>query len=203
MVRCWPRGSLRGVSRRTPPAIPMVTPGGITYTWFGSTAIRSRTSVTGMVVARDRISVSMLAWVGSRWRIKTNAMPVSVGRAWTIWLKASRPPAEAPMPTMGNCAPGVLLDSGATCTGSGGEAGESGGFVGGRGESETPFVGLSRLLPGFFRGTATSSPLLGSAAVSRNDQSKARPEEDHGICRALLDVLGSKRSSEGRSAPHE
>ena len=75
--------------------------------------------------------------------------------------------------------------------------------MGGRGESKAPFVGLSRLLPGFFRGTATSSPLLGSAAVSRNDQSKARPEEDHGICRALLDVLGSKRSSEGRSAPHE
>src|SRR5262245_22369850 len=104
-------------------------------------------------------------------------MPVSGGRAWTIWLKASRPPAEAPMPTMGNCAPGVLVDSGATLTGSGGEAGEPEALLGGFGEREpeAPLGGLGRLPAGFFRATATSWLLLESAAVSRNDQSKARP----------------------------
>src|SRR5262245_24733522 len=103
-------------------------------------------------------------------------MPVSGGRAWTIWLKASRPPAEAPMPTMGNCAPGVLVDSGATLTGSGGEAGEPEALLGGSGEPEAPFGGLGRLPAGFFRATTTSSLLLGAAAVSRSDQPKASPE---------------------------
>src|SRR5262245_26532936 len=55
-----------------------------------------------MLVARDRISVSMLACVGSRCWITTNAIPVSEGRARRISVKASSPPAEAPMPTMGN-----------------------------------------------------------------------------------------------------
>src|SRR5215831_11225879 len=100
-------------------------------------------------------------------------MPVSVGRAWTIWLKASRPPAEAPMPTMGNCAPGVLVDSGTTCTGSGGRAGE---LLGGPAEPEAPFGGLGRLPADSFRATTTSSLPLGSAAVSRSDQPKASPE---------------------------
>src|SRR4030095_9542786 len=55
-----------------------------------------------MVVARDRISVSMLAWVGARCWITTNAIPVSGCSARSIPVKASSPPAEAPMPTMGN-----------------------------------------------------------------------------------------------------
>src|SRR6516165_4035671 len=54
-----------------------------------------------MAVARDRISVSMLAWVGARCWTRTKAMPVSTGRACSICVKASSPPAEAPTPTTG------------------------------------------------------------------------------------------------------
>src|SRR5215475_13277638 len=149
-----------------------------------------------MVVARDRISVSMLAWVGSRWRIKTNAMPVSVGRAWTIWLKASRPPAEAPMPTMGNCAPGVLGDSGATCTGSEGRAGE---LLGGPAEPEAPLDGSGRLPADFFRATTTSSLPWGRPqcrAVINRKQVQSRPPEP--MARAVLTArAGSERSGVG------
>src|SRR5262245_15551981 len=54
-----------------------------------------------MPVARDRISVSMLAWVGARCWTRTKAIPVSTGSARSICVKASSPPAEAPMPTIG------------------------------------------------------------------------------------------------------
>src|SRR5262249_39470792 len=54
-----------------------------------------------MAVARDEISVSMLAWVGGRWWTRTKAMPGSTGRAWGICGKASSPPAAAPAPTTG------------------------------------------------------------------------------------------------------
>lgn len=54
-----------------------------------------------MVVVVARISASMLTCVGARCWTSTNAMPVSAGRAWSRCLKASRPPADAPMPTIG------------------------------------------------------------------------------------------------------
>ena len=51
-------------------------------------------------------------------------MPVLVGRAFSSWLKASSPPAEAPIPTIGNrvrsddCAgPLICGDSGVTVEG--------------------------------------------------------------------------------------
>src|ERR1017187_8313385 len=58
-----------------------------------------------MVVVRCRISVRMLAWLGSRCGTSTKAMPQAGGRWRKNCTKASRPPAEAPMPTMGNPAP--------------------------------------------------------------------------------------------------
>jgi hypothetical protein len=51
-------------------------------------------------VLRCRISVSMLAWLGSRCGTSTKPMPVSAGQARKKASKASSPPAEAPMPTM-------------------------------------------------------------------------------------------------------
>src|SRR5262249_54564365 len=54
-----------------------------------------------MPVARARISVSMLAWVGARCWTRTKAIPVSTGTARSICVKASSPPAEAPTPTTG------------------------------------------------------------------------------------------------------
>src|SRR5262245_48412441 len=53
----------------------------------------------------------MLAWVGSRCRIRAEAMRVSAGKAWRICVKASTPPAEAPMPTTGQGAPTRSGDS--------------------------------------------------------------------------------------------
>ena len=57
---------------------------------------------TGIAVARDRISASMLACLGARCCTRTKAMPVSAGSAPSIWVNASSPPAEAPTPTIGN-----------------------------------------------------------------------------------------------------
>ena len=61
----------------------------------------SRTSVTDMVVARERISAKALGCEGARCCTNTNAMPVSTGSAPSSCLNASRPPAEAPIPTIG------------------------------------------------------------------------------------------------------
>src|SRR5436853_7125752 len=41
-------------------------------------------------------------WVGSRCCTNTNAIPVSVGKFWSNSVNASKPPADAPTPTMGN-----------------------------------------------------------------------------------------------------
>src|ERR1035438_7006112 len=54
-----------------------------------------------MLVWRCNSSVRRLTCLGSRCWMKTNAMPVLDGRAWSISVKASRPPAEAPIPTIG------------------------------------------------------------------------------------------------------
>jgi hypothetical protein len=65
------------------------------------------TCVTGMAVARPRISDSMLVCAGERCWIRTNARPVFCGSAPSSSLKASSPPAEAPIAAMGN---GRLVD---------------------------------------------------------------------------------------------
>ncbi|MFT5209038.1 MAG: hypothetical protein ACI9CE_000756 [Flavobacterium sp.] len=56
---------------------------------------------TGIAVLFCSSSVNKLVWVGSKCAARTNAMPLSVG----IWVKkfskASRPPADAPIATMG------------------------------------------------------------------------------------------------------
>ncbi len=50
----------------------------------------------------------MLLWSGAKCCTSTNAMPVSAGMWVKNVLKASRPPAEAPMPTIsGNRTPGA------------------------------------------------------------------------------------------------
>src|SRR5438105_7387903 len=68
---------------------------------FGATFGSSLTSLTGIRVARDRISARWDAWDGERCETSTNAMPVSVGNALSSWVNASRPPAEAPTQTTG------------------------------------------------------------------------------------------------------
>src|SRR6185503_2891157 len=41
--------------------------------------------------------------------MSTNAIPVSAGSAPRSWLKASKPPADAPIPTIGNDGAGLVL----------------------------------------------------------------------------------------------
>jgi len=57
------------------------------------------------LIGIDGVSVSALSWSGSRCCTSTNPMPVFGGRAASNWVNASSPPAEAPMPTIGNNAP--------------------------------------------------------------------------------------------------
>lgn len=55
--------------------------------------------------ARARICVNELSCPGSRCAMKTKATPVSGGKCETNWVNASRPPADAPIPTMRQAAP--------------------------------------------------------------------------------------------------
>src|ERR1019366_6724217 len=73
--------------------------------WSRLTRIPSTTSWTGIVVAPARMSTSRLSWLGSRCWTSTKARPVSTGMAETSSLNASRPPADAPMPTTRSALP--------------------------------------------------------------------------------------------------
>ena len=55
----------------------------------------------GILVTLERRSVRTVSCVGSRCCTMTNDMPVSLGSARRSWVKASRPPADAPIPTIG------------------------------------------------------------------------------------------------------
>ncbi len=80
--------------------------------------MRSLTWMTFMPVARWSSSGMMPLRVGSRCWTMTKAMPLPVGTCDRKCSKASSPPAEAPMPTMGNdmraCGDGVLRDTALT-----------------------------------------------------------------------------------------
>lgn len=75
----------------------------MTYTQLGSTFMPSLTWQTRIPVRRPISSESMLLWSGDRCWTTTKAMPVSVvgGMASKKASNAAKPPAEAPMPTMG------------------------------------------------------------------------------------------------------
>ena len=64
-------------------------------------ASRPRASITGIRVALENNSLSILLYVLLRWDTSTKAMPVSPGSAFRNSRKASSPPAEAPTPTTG------------------------------------------------------------------------------------------------------
>src|SRR5437870_184494 len=59
-------------------------------------------SVLRGLLVLDGTSDNWLSCLGSRCWMSTNAMPVSVRSSLRSWVKASSPPAEAPMPTTGN-----------------------------------------------------------------------------------------------------
>src|SRR5436309_11384031 len=99
---CGPRSSDRGARFRTPLTMVMLVFGGMTYTWPGSTRTPCVTSTTGMRVVLDRISLKMLGYFGSRCWTSTKAIAASGDRCASNSENASSPPAEAPMPTIGN-----------------------------------------------------------------------------------------------------
>src|SRR5262245_9026460 len=57
--------------------------------------------MTSMFVCLFKRSGSILTWLGARCVTRTNAMPVSEGMWERNRSSASRPPAEAPTPTIG------------------------------------------------------------------------------------------------------
>src|ERR1019366_2240058 len=57
-------------------------------------------------------SGNMLSCVGSKCCTNTNALPESSGMALSNFLKASNPPAEAPIPTTGNWFGDLMTGSG-------------------------------------------------------------------------------------------
>src|ERR1035437_10023391 len=74
--------------------------------------MRSTASLTGMVVDRPRISLSMLWCLGSRCCTNTMARPESAGKSASRSLKTSSPPAEPPMPATGMVLPPLAAGSG-------------------------------------------------------------------------------------------
>src|SRR2546428_11010563 len=75
--------------------------GGMTYTWPGSTRRPGWASTTDIRIVRDRMALKMLGCCGSGCWISTKAIVGSTGRFDSNSEKASNPPAEAPMPTIG------------------------------------------------------------------------------------------------------
>ena len=67
--------------------------------WSPSRRIPSVTSAIGISLERARISARLLLCRGSRCWTNTKAMPVSLGRRCSRSVNASKPPAEAPIPT--------------------------------------------------------------------------------------------------------
>jgi hypothetical protein len=73
----------------------------MTYTRFGLTDVPSSICETGMDVQRPRISAMRLWCSGDKCWMTTYAMPLSGVVALKKVFRASTPPAEAPIPTMG------------------------------------------------------------------------------------------------------
>src|SRR5712664_2052962 len=61
--------------------------------------------MTGIGVVLDRISLKMLGYFGSRCWTSTKAIAASNDRCASNSENASKPPAEAPMPTIGKVSP--------------------------------------------------------------------------------------------------
>src|SRR5581483_6253074 len=72
---------------------------------FASISAPSSPSKTYIEVHRRKISGSMLFRSDGRCKINTKAIPQSAGRCSKKRWNASIPPAEAPIPTIGNAAP--------------------------------------------------------------------------------------------------
>ena len=86
---------------RMPSRMPRLWFGGMTYTQFASTGVPSWTCATLIGVYWARSSASRLSWVGARCWMTTKAAPLSAGSAAKKLLKASRAPADPPIPTTG------------------------------------------------------------------------------------------------------
>jgi hypothetical protein len=95
-----PSWARRSASTSVPSWMVMERFGGMTYTQPGFTFIPSWTCRTGIFVLRLNSSVIALSWVGSRCGMSTKAMPGFSGSGFSNSMNASRPPADAPTPTI-------------------------------------------------------------------------------------------------------
>src|SRR5678816_132823 len=68
---------------------------------FGFASTRRVTSITGIWVAFPSSSASRLAWWGSRCCTITKAIPFFGGKYPSNSIAASKPPADPPIPTIG------------------------------------------------------------------------------------------------------
>jgi hypothetical protein len=96
-----PCGRSTSCSDTTPCATVSVLPGGVTTASLGERRPPSVASRTGIIACRRSSSGKKLTACGSMWLTTIKATPESAG----TWAKkasmASKPPAEAPMPTTG------------------------------------------------------------------------------------------------------
>jgi hypothetical protein len=90
----------RGPSSSFPSSRSISSPGGITWTRFGSSSIPSVTCTTGTFAFDPSSSGSMLSVSGAMCCTTTNAMPVSAGMPRSSSVKASSAPALPPTATV-------------------------------------------------------------------------------------------------------
>ena len=102
MGRRSPRADSGSNRCNVPCRIDMSLLGGITYTQSCRTKVRSLTCVTFIGVQRWSSSAMSPLRVGSRCWTITKAIPHFTGTFFMNCSSASSPPADAPMPTIGN-----------------------------------------------------------------------------------------------------
>src|SRR4029078_7216147 len=191
-IRSFESGSMRC---RVPCRIARLLPPGARYTPLASTSIPSVASTTGIVV-------HLLSRFGRRltcpacWcETTTNAIPLLGG----IWRKkssmASKPPAEAPIPTISFC-----NDDGDRSGEGGGAFGDNAAFTGRRVTPLCVALPLAEdVLPGVFRAAATAfSPWHdrnhGIEHEQPNQMSESMIFLNRGQARAWLFVSSSSKT---------
>ena len=102
MGMCGPETCSRGLSRNTWPEMVMLVAGGITSDAVGfyvvAIAHLRKTGVQDSLGLGSRLASDLVVGLGVVIRRRRH---VVCGRSFRSWVKASRPPADAPMPTTG------------------------------------------------------------------------------------------------------
>src|SRR5450755_2505462 len=127
--------------------------------------------------------------------MKTNAMPVFDGNPWSISVNASRPPAEAPIPTIGNSPPPDSSGSSAINAGKAG-CGSAVGFLEGGLSFLAPFLFATFIQFKVYLRSSRWEWREGMVAIARNPQRRKvnRKAGDRRVVRVeTKDYLGHPR----------